>query len=205
MVDRAVEGGAGGGLGNQRGRATRDRILAAGDRCFERSGLAVTIDEVAAAAGTTRMTVHRHTGGRGPLVTQLVLRASARLADATSAILAGDGPLEDRLVESMVKTVLTIRSTPALAQLFAGGDISAPWPALDPDERVLGTVREFYRPYLSELADAGVLRDGVDADEAVAWILAQALLVLVVPALAVDEDDLRRFFGHLVMAAVLRP
>src|SRR5690606_3938371 len=76
--------------GNQRGRATLARILAAGDLCFESSGLAVTIDEVAAAAGTTRMTVHRHTGGRGPLVTRLVLRASARLARALNEILDGD-------------------------------------------------------------------------------------------------------------------
>ncbi len=197
----AVPSGAG---GNQRGRATRDRILAAGDRCFESSGLAVTIDEVAAAAGTTRMTVHRHTGGRGPLVTQLVLRASTRLADSIAAVLGGPGSLDGRLVEAMVKTVLAVRTTPTLAQLFAGGDVSAPWPALDPDERVLGAVRDFYRPHLVELAEAGALRDGVDVDEAVAWLLAQALLVLVVPALAEDEDDLRRFFGHMAMAAVMR-
>lgn len=190
--------------GNQRGRATRDRILAAGDLCFERSGLAVTIDEVAEAAGTSRMTVHRHTGGRGPLVTRLVLRASARLAGTLTAVLDGDGPVEVRLVEAMVRTVITVRGTPALAQLFAGGDVSAPWPAIDPDESVLATVRDFYRPYLTELEEAGRLREGIDAAEAVAWLLAQALLVLVVPSLAPEEDDLRRFFGHLALPAILR-
>lgn len=191
--------------GNQRGRATLARILAAGDLCFESSGLAVTIDEVAAAAGTTRMTVHRHTGGRGPLVTRLVLRASARLARALNEILDGDGPLEDRLVEAMVRTVTAVRATPSLAQLFTGGDVSAPWPAVDPDESVLATVRDFYRPHLAELEAAGRLRDDVDVDEAVAWLLAQALLVLVVPALAQDDDDLHRFFAHLALPAVLRP
>jgi AcrR family transcriptional regulator len=38
--------------GNQRGRSTRARILEAGDLCFERSGLAVTLEEVAEVAGT---------------------------------------------------------------------------------------------------------------------------------------------------------
>lgn len=191
--------------GNQRGRATRERILVAGDRCFERSGLAVTVDEVAEAAGTTRMTVHRHTGGRDQLVTRLVLRASVRLAATLTAVLDGDGPLEGRLAEAMVETVTTVRATPALAQLFTGGDVSAPWPTIDPDENVLGTVRDFYRPYLDQLAAQDRLREGVDATEAVAWLLAQALLVLVVPELARTEAEVRRFFGHLAMPAVLRP
>lgn len=190
--------------GNQRGRATRARILAAGDLCFERRGLSVTIEEVAEAAGTTRMTVHRHTGGRNALVTQLVLRASARLANTLTEVLGSDAPLEDRLVDAMALTVTTVRGTPALSQLFTGGDVSEPWPALDPDERVLGTVRDFYRPYLEELESAGRLRDGVDSQEAVAWLLAQALLVLVVPALAPDEAALRHFFRHLALPAVLR-
>jgi hypothetical protein len=138
-------------------------------------------------------------------VTQLVLRASGRLAESLREVLDGDGPLERRLTEAMVLTVTTIRATPALAQLFAGGDVSAPWPALDPDERVLGTVRDFYRPYLDELEEQGRLRPGVDAQEAVAWLLAQALLVLVVPALAPGEDDVRHFFDHLALPAVLHP
>lgn len=190
--------------GNQRGRDTRARILAAGDLCFERSGLAVTIDEVAEAAGASRMTVHRHTGGRGPMVTHLVLRASNRLARSLEGVLGGDGPLEERLVAAMVLTVTTVRATPALAQLFTGGDVTAPWPAIDPDDSVLATVHDFYRPYLEELEAAGRLRPDVDAAEAVAWLLAQALLVLVVPELAPDEAALERFFGHLALPAVAR-
>lgn len=42
------------------------------------------------------------------------------------------------------------------------------------------------------------------ADEAVAWLLAQVLLVLVVPSVAVDPDDVTRFFAHLAVPAVLR-
>lgn len=194
-----------GPAGNQRGRDTRARILAAGDLCFERSGLALTIDEVAEAAHTSRMTVHRHTGGRERLLTHLVLRASNRLADALRTVLDGPGAPEERLVEAMVHTVTTVRATPALARLFAGGDVTGPWPAIDPDERVLGTVRDFYRPHLDALGAAGRLRDDVDAAEAVAWLLAQALLVLVVPSLAPGDVELRRFFGHFAVPAVLRP
>ncbi len=188
---------------NRRGRDTRARILAAGDLCFERRGLELTLDEVAEVAGTTRMTVHRHMGGREQLVARLVLRASSRLADLVREVLEGPGPLDHRLTEALVLTVATVRATPALSRLFAVADVAGPWPEIDPDDRVLGTVRDFYRPYLDEAAAAGTLRPGLDATEAVAWLLAQALLVLVVPTIAPTDHDLRRFFGALAVPAVL--
>lgn len=197
MADTAVP------ASNQRGRDTRARILAAGDACFARRGLDLTLDEVAEAAGVTRMTVHRHIGGREQLVTHLVLRASSRLADAVREVFAGVDPLPARLGRALVLTVVTIRATPALQGLFAGGDVAGPWPALDPDDRVLATVHEFYLPYLLQLEEAGLLRADVEAAEAVAWLLGQMLLVLVVPAIAASEDDLHRFFGHLAVPAVL--
>lgn len=192
-------------MGNQRGRATRDRILVAGDRCFEEHGLNLTLEQVAEAAGTTRMTVHRHTGGREQLVTHLVLRASSRLAAELRAILDGPAPPTERLSAALVHTVLAIRSTPALSRLFTGGDVAGPWSELDPDERVLGTIRHFYRPYLDAIEADGALRPDVSAEEAVAWLLAQVLLVLVVPSLAAGPDDVTRFFTHLAVPAVLPP
>lgn len=188
---------------NRRGRDTRARILAAGDLCFERRGLDLTLDEVADIAGTTRMTVHRHMGGREQLVAHLVLRASNRLAAVVGEVLDGPGPLDRRLAEALVLTVTTVRATPALSRLFATGDVAGPWPDIDPDDRVLGTVREFYRPYLDQAEAEGILRPDVGAAEAVAWLLAQALLVLVVPAIAPTDHDLRRFFGDLAVPAVL--
>lgn len=192
-------------MGNQRGRATRDRILAAGDRCFEEHGLNLTLEQVAEAAGTTRMTVHRHTGGREQLITHLVLRASNRLAAELRTILDGPEPAGDRLTAALVHTVGAIRATPALARLFRGADVTGPWAELDPDERVLGTIRQFYRPYLVAIGDEGGLRVDVTADEAVVWLLSQVLLVLVVPSVAERPDDVVRFFSHLAVPAVLRP
>ncbi len=189
--------------GNRRGRGTRERILAAGDACFEAYGLALTLDQVAEAAGTTRMTVHRHMGGREKLITHLVLRASNRLATECRELLDAPGDPTERLTAALVHTVLTVRATPSLAQLFAGADVAGPWTELDPDERVLGTIHAFYRPYLEAVAQADGLRPGIDAAMAVSWLLAQVLLVLVVPSVAPDRASLERFFGDLAVPAVL--
>lgn len=187
---------------NQRGRDTRTRILAAADLCFEQHGLDLTLDEVASAAGTTRMTVHRHTGGREQLVTRLVLRASVRLADGLREVLDRPDPFEARFADALVLTVVTIRTTPSLARLFAAGDPTDPWPEIDPENRVLSIVHEFFRPYVGAACAAGALRPDVDPEAAVSWLLAQVLLVLMVPAIAPHEAALHDQFTRFVLPAI---
>ena len=50
MTDVAAETGAAPSTGNRRGAATRERVLAAADLCFERDGLDLTLDQVAREA-----------------------------------------------------------------------------------------------------------------------------------------------------------
>ena len=194
---------ADGEVGNQRGRETRRRILEAGDRCFAEYGLALTLEQVAAEAGTTRMTVHRHMGGREQLVTHLVLRASARLGDELRAVLDRPGHLDRRLVDALVLTVTSIRATPALAALFGTADPATPWLELDPDNRVLGTVHAFFVPYLQRAGVEGRLR--VEPAEAVAWLLSEVLTLLVIPALAPDEPSVRQRISRFAIPAVFDP
>lgn len=200
-AEQTVDGSAPTQPGNRRGRETNRRILAAAARLFEQRGLDLTIDEVAREAATTRTTVHRHMGGREALITRLVLRASAELADDLRSLLDGPGPFDRRLADALVHTVIDIRSRPHLAGLFTT-DLNGAWPTVDPDDRVVGVIRQFFRPYLAEAADDGLLR--ADAEEVLSWLLNQTLLLLLVPAVARSEADLRRQIESFVLPAVLR-
>lgn len=181
--------------GNRRGAATRERILTAALRCFEQDGLDLTLDQVAREAGTTRMTVHRHTGGREALVRDVTLRAFGGLVADVSVVLDGDGNLTERLPVAMAEAVRRIRATPHLLVLFAPANTTGWW-AIDPDERVIDAVRVFFRPYFDRAAELGELRE--DAASSVEWVLHQFLFYLALPH-AVDEsaveDELRRFVG----------
>ncbi|MBX3313026.1 MAG: TetR/AcrR family transcriptional regulator [Actinobacteria bacterium] len=181
--------------GNRRGAATRRRILDAADACFERDGLDLTLDQVAREAGTTRMTVHRHTGGREALVRQVTLRAFGGVVAEVAVVLDGDGPFAERLPAAMAEAVRRIRSTPHLLALLAPSNTSGWWD-VDPDERVLGDVRTFVRPYFDQAAARGELRE--DAARSVEWVMHQLLLYLALPHVADDAlvaDELRRFVG----------
>ncbi|MCU1499429.1 MAG: regulatory protein TetR [Acidimicrobiales bacterium] len=189
--------------GNQRGRDTRRRILGVAAERFEARGLDLTLDEVARAAGTTRMTVHRHTGGREALITHLVLLAITQLADGVRTIVEDDRPFPERLVDAMAWIISEIRSSPHMAGLFTVGDLTGTWPTLDPDERVLEATSSFFRPYLDQAAADGLLR--TDPEPTLDWLLRQVLLFLVVPASAPTDHQVRHELRTFVLPAVLRP
>lgn len=189
--------------GNRRGAATRRRILDAAERCFERDGLDLTLDQVAREAATTRMTVHRHTGGREALIRHVVMRTSRGLVDAIAAHLESDGPFADRVASAMVVSVDRIRAMPAVLALFSPAGDREAWWTVDPDDQVVDAVRAFLRPYFDDAAARGELRE--DADASLEWVLHQLLLYLAVPeAAGMDrvEDELRRFVAP---ALTLRP
>lgn len=202
LVSGAASGVAAPETGNRRGRDTRRRILAAAEMVFEERGLSLTLDEVARASTTTRMTVHRHTGGREALITHLVLRASAALGDDLRTILDAEGPIERRLADALVHAVVAIRAEPHLASLFTGTDLSGTWPTLDPDHRVVDAIERFFGPYLEPEQTDGRLR--ADPDTSLAWMLHLLLSLLVIPQNAPDPGDVRRWVDGFVIPSLFR-
>lgn len=188
---------------NRRGRATQDRIAVAAQRLFVEHGLDFTLEDVARAARTTRMTVYRHVGTREELVTSLVLDAQDRLGEGLELILDGPEPFADRLVEAMVFVVTTARSTPVGRALALGAaESSGRWRSVDPEGRVITDILEFLRPRLVEASHEVSLRGDVDAT--LAWLLRQVQLYLLLPP--ADGDDpvaLRREVRTFVVPAVL--
>jgi len=188
---------------NRRGRATQERIETAAQLLFVEHGLDFTLEDVARAARTTRMTVYRHVGTREELVTTLVLEAQDRLGEGLELILDGQEPFADRLVEAMVYVVTAARSTPVGRALALGA--AAPtgrWRAVDPEGRVLTDILEFLRPRLVEASRDVPLRG--DVDTTLAWLLRQVQLYLLVPpAYGDDAEVLRQEVRTFVVPAVL--
>lgn len=191
---------------NRRGLATDARIHEAARQVLAERGLDLTIEDVAAAAGTTRMTVHRHVGTRQALLMDLVVEATDRLAEQLAVIFDGDEPFPDRVVEAFVYVVVTARSSPdrqaiALATTdpatSSGADgtpeLGVPptgWSAIDPEGRIMGEVLDFLVPRLAAGAQDHPFRAGVD--ETLAWLLRQVQLHLLVPSAYGDDVDALR-------------
>ena len=135
---------------NRRGLATDERIRAAVLQVLADKGLDLTIEDVAAAAGTTRMTVYRHVGTRQALLMDLVVEITDRFAERLQVIFDAERPFAERLEEAFVYVVTSTRSAPnRQAIALATADPADGWGAIDPEGRIMGEVLEFLRPRLA--------------------------------------------------------
>jgi len=188
---------------NRRGRATDERIRAAALEVLVARGLDLTVEDVAEAAGITRMTVYRHVGTRQELLMALVVEATDRFAEHLAAIFDSGAPFADRLVDAFVFVITSARSAPdQQAMALAIADPSAGWGTIDPDGQIMGEVLDFLHPRLVAGAEEAQFRSSVD--DTLAWLLRQAQLYVLVPG--ADRDDveaLRREVRTFILPAVL--
>ena len=190
---------------NRRGRATRERLLDAAEAVLVERGLDLTVDDVARRAGTSRPTVHRHFGTREDLLVAVLLRASGRLADALEEVWSGPGPAEERLGEIVVRTVLAVRGATFLGWLVGDVNPGTRWPELDPSDRFLSVVRDFYRPKLAEAGGAGAEGLRAPLELSLDWLLRCILSLVLIPgAHGDDEAAIRRDVQAFVVPGLLR-
>lgn len=192
----------GGTRSNRRGRETSERIWEAASRCFHEKGLDLTLDDVAAAAETTRMTVHRHTGGREPLIARVAMESASAILARVAEILEGAKDDWPRAVaDAVVQTVREGRAQPAVVGLFTPHSTAVRWREIDPDERAVDLVREFFLPVMELGQQQNLLRR--DTQETLGFLLEQIMLYLMAPETVVTMDDVARRVELFVIPAVL--
>ena len=186
----------------------RERIMSAALASVGESGMGgFSLEDVAGRAGVSRTTIYRHfPGGRSQLIEQTatweIARFWGRLATAVEEL----PTLEDRLVAGLVigRRVITRSSIlanlldPELEQLIA---------AVQPSEPLIhGVIRGYMRESLEAAAAEGLVRDGVDLDDAADYLMRMTLSWLGSPAGVdlTDEVAVREVVHREFLAGVLR-
>jgi len=185
-------------------------ILDAAEDCFSMVGVRrTTVDDIAAAAGVTRVTVYRRIGNRDRLVLQVLVRITERHLARLRPRLVAQRDLAAALTLLVRATVRAARRDD-LRLLFASeeqGAIGAPIPG------AIGPLAARFGAVVTMLAERfpGQLAAGVTPGDAGEWLLR------VVISLATLEADpprsetsttrwLRRFLvPGLVIPALARP
>ncbi|WP_116201830.1 TetR/AcrR family transcriptional regulator [Amycolatopsis circi] len=170
-------------------RTAKARIRDEALRLFgERGPDAVTVRDVAAAAGVSPALVIRHYGSKDGLrdaVDEHVARVfAATLAEATAP--SGDGPFDPEAVPSLVEAVSG--NLPAgsaipgyLGWLLVGGGPAA--------SGLFGRLYAVSRHALTAMAGAGMAEPGADPEVRAAFLLVNDLAVLIL------RDRLREVLG----------
>lgn len=180
---------------SDRGKATRDRILAATAELIAEAGWSgFSTRDIAARAGVTQGVVTYHWRSKDELVREAALVAAAQSLDPVAAALA-EGPTVRAALERFLGLLDAVRDQPALTALLFETMLHS-----GRDERLRAALAGMVREFREQLA-AALAREAVPDAETRAAALAAALDGLLLHAVVDDRLDVRRA-GAALLALV---
>jgi AcrR family transcriptional regulator len=171
-------------LTEDRGRVAAERILDSAGELFAAHGIgAVSMGDVARAAGCSRATLYRYFADRRELHLAYVHREARRVGELVAADVRRFRNPERRLVAAILSAVRRVRENPSLAAWFGAGDATV----------------------TAELAQASPVIEAlglslVDDPLAARWTVRVILSLLVVPGR--DEAEERELVQRFVAPAL---
>ena len=181
----------------------RDRILDATETCLRRDGIRrTTVAGVAAEAGLSRTYVHRLFSDKSTLVSAALIRRDGEFWEAAHTRISAAEDVAGMVAEA----VLLSRASPL-------GPLALTLAESEPEAyaQVMGTYVQDIVPglfdfWVSELGEArrrGLVRDGLDLDDAAEWVIRVLVSLVGIPGVRVDADD--RDALHAYLATFLSP
>jgi len=185
--------------------SARERLLDAAESCLQRFGLAkTTIEDVAQASGLSRATVYRQFGNRDGLLLAVATRDAERTAADAELFLRGFDDVGSWIVEGMLFCVREIPKRPVLSQFLAPQELGAASRMLLTSDRMLAIGAEILRPMFEPARREGLLRQNLELDSLMEWVLRILMSYLTVPGPpARSEEDLRGLLREMLLPAVL--
>ena len=180
-------------------------MLDAAEECLERFGLAkMTVEDVAQAAGVSRATVYRQVGNRDALILAVAVRDAERTAAEAVAELRGFQSIGDWIVEGLLFCLREIPRRPVLSALVAPQEVGTASRLVFTSARMLEIGSGILRPVFERARADGLLREDVELDAFMEWILRILMSYLAAPGPEErSEEDMRRLLRQMLLAAVL--
>ena len=187
-------------------KPVRERLLDAAEGCLEQFGPQKTsMEDVARAAGMSRATVYRYFENRDALLSGVASRQAAALATEALGYLAQFDNISDWLVEGLLFTLREIPKRPVFASLVTSLDSRLSTNILLGSSGLIEIGVNVLRPMFGTAKQQGLLRDDVDIDMLIEWLLRVLWTYLNAPSqVATDEDGMRTLCRMMLIPAVLK-
>ena len=187
-------------------KPVRERLLDAAEGCLGQFGPQKTsMEDVARAAGMSRATVYRYFENRDALLLGVASRQASDLAGEAIQYLGNFNTISDWLVEGLLFTLREIPQRPVFASLVTSLDSSAASKLLLGSTGMIQIGVNVLRPMFATAKEQGLLRDDIDPEMLIEWLLRMLWTYLNAPSqVATDEDGMRKLFRMMLIPAVLK-
>ena len=176
----------------------RDRLIRAADREIVARGTnGVRMEVIAKIAGVSRATAFRQLGSVSEMLVQVALLRARRHVAAVEALMATKTGVFAKLEAALLYTARELPSDPSISALIAQHAASVH------DPRVHQVAVDVMGPVLDEGQRSGQVRNDIDIDEMVDFLVEQTYLA----AEEIDrsEAEVRRRFRHFVIPGLAAP
>jgi len=187
-------------------KPVRERLLDAAEGCLEQFGPQKTsMEDVARAAGMSRATVYRYFENRDALLLGVASRQASSLAADAINYLARFNTISDWLVEGLLFTLRELPNRPVFASLVTSLDSRASGNLFLGSTGLVQIGVNVLRPMFANAKAQGLLREDVDPEMLVEWLLRVLWTYLNAPSqVATDEEGMRTLFRMMLIPAVLK-
>lgn len=187
-------------------KPVRERLLDSAEGCLEQFGPQKTsMEDVARAAGMSRATVYRYFENRDALLLGVASREAAKLANEAIGYLQRFSTISDWLVEGLLFTLRELPNRPVFASLVTSLDSRSSGSLLLGSTGLIQIGVNVLGPMFANAKEQGLLRDDVDPEMLVEWLLRMLWTYLNAPSqVATDEEGMRRLFRMMLIPAVLK-
>lgn len=188
------------------GPDVQERLLDAAEESFARFGLAkTTMDDVARHAGMSRATVYRYFKSRDQLLMAVVEREARRTASEIKQRLCTIHDPGEYIVEGIVHSLAEIPRRSALSMIFSPDAVGMTSRLVVTSERLAKIALELVLPVIEPARAKGMLRENVDTDVMVEWIIRLLTSYLTVPSASENsEAEIRKTFRSMLLPALLK-
>jgi AcrR family transcriptional regulator len=192
-------------LGMAPGTGSRDRLLAAAERCLRRSGIRrTTVIEIAQEAGMSRAWLYKHFPDKASLVVAALARTDELFWADARARISGACGLAAQVAEA-VRIARQHRPGALLLQLKAEEPEAYAETVGTGLREMMPGMALFWHPYLEAARSRGEVRADLDIARGGEWVMRTVLSLITVPGDAVDCDDpasVRRFVDEFLVAGL---
>ena len=177
-------------------------LIEAAERCFARFGIErTTMSDIASEAGVHRATLYRHFKDRNQLVVAVLLKKCRPIiARAASRFEVGVEP-SIAIVETLVAAADDALNDTELNALFTSSSAAVTAQLTSLSSEFFALALDATLPTLKRASDKGQLRDGIDPEDAIRWLLRVSLAFLTSEP-RLDPDEQRRLLRTYVTPSI---